>query len=332
MQTVNETPERMSKEPIDPNTLAAFLEGRLEPHERAALLERLAREPAAFETFAEAAAIERELAGATSDDAREATGTPDKFRPLKGRMPWRWALPLAAAAGIAALLIGRSLRRPDAAPLLLADAATLLAPAGAATLESALGPDWTEPAWTGTRGATSALSPAQRAFRLGSRLVTLGLAADAGDAGAAQRAGLELREVLADVDGGAPLAARLDNIARSVDAAEPPAGAGMPALDDVASDLAALVPAVWLRTGAWLEQARLAARAGALDWFASEGPAIGELRRLIAALQSDPTVPARATATRLEPVLAAAAGGLDRDGLAALIPALDRIADEAAGR
>jgi hypothetical protein len=331
MQTRERTPVRMSKDPIDPESLAAFLEGRLDPPERAAMLEHIARDPAAYETFVEAAAIERELASATGGKPVTELGAPEKFRPLKGRSPWRYALPLAAAAGLGALLLGRALLRPAAAPLLLADASTLLAASGAPTLESALGANWTEPAWTGTRGAVSALSPGQRAFRLGSRLAVLALAADAGDADAALRAATELRDLLAGVDGGAPVAARLDNIAGRVRSGEPPEDVAT-ALNDVASGLQALVPGVWLRTGAWVEQARLAARAGAVQWFAADGAAIDELRVLVAALRTESTATAQSAAGRLETVLAAASAGLDREGLAGLIPLLDAAAEEAAGR
>ena len=324
----------MSKDPIDSETLAAFLEGRLEPHERAALLERLARDPDAYETFVEAAAIERELAGIAHDDAGASGGAPEdaeKFRPLKDRTPWRYAIPLAAAAGIGALLVGRALLRPSAPPVLLADASALLAASRAATLESALGANWTEPAWTGTRGTATELSEGQRAFRLGSRLAVLALATDAGDPDAAQRAAIELRELFSAVDGGAPVAARLDNLAGGVGSGGPSGGASA-ALRDIVSALEALVPGVWLRTGAWVEQARLTARAGAVRWFAPDGPAADELRALVAALRSDSAPTAPSTAARLDAVRAAVTTGLDQQALAGLIPTLDAIAEEAAGR
>jgi hypothetical protein len=317
----------MNKDPIDPETLAAFLEGRLDTREHGEVLERIARDPDAYELFVDAAAIERELGAATAGGGSRR----EKFRSVRGRSPWRFALPLAAAAGIVALFLGRALHRSVRTPLLLADASTLLAPSGASTLESALGATWAEPAWTGTRGSVSALSPAQRAFRLGSRLAVFGLAVDAADTVAARHATVESRALLEDVQGGPPIAARLDNISaqvrsggRSGDAAQ--------ALNEVASDLRALVPDVWLRTGAWLAQARLAARAGAAPWFTPDGAAITELRQLVTILRSDSAPSAQTAAGRLETVLSTAMRGLERAALIELILPLDTIASEAAGR
>jgi hypothetical protein len=324
----------MSNEPIDPETIAAFIDGRLEPNERAALLERLARDPEAFETFAEASAIERELAGIRPDvagPAVAATENPEKFRTLKERSLWRYAIPLAAAAGIGAMLIGRVLLHPKTRPVLLSDSSTLLIASGAGTLESALGANWTEPAWTGTRGAASSLSSGQRAFRVGSRLAVLALAADARDAEAADRAAIELRELLSGVDGSAAIAARLDNIVGDVRSGDRSRDA-IATLRDIASDLEALVPGVWLRAGAWVEQARLAAKAGSVEWFSPDGPAIAEARSLVTALRSEAPSNAQSTAAGLERVLGAIAPGRDREALTRLPPVLDAIAAEAAGR
>lgn len=267
----------MSDHPIDPDTLAALLDGRLDAAERERVLAQLARDEASYEAFLEASAVLRELEGssaAASPPAANAEPPPPLGlvtgsaaaaapAPVVARRRWPWKLPAAAgallAAGVAGVLL---MPRGDADPLAAARAVAG-APAG----------DWTRPVWPAVRGEEEALSPRARAFRAGVRLAQLEVAAARGDTGALATASLSLDRLARSVPGGAGAGRRIDAAAQGSAATR----------DSLADELRAVLgEAAWLDLGAWSEAARLAARARDERFFAAEGAPRQALARLLA--------------------------------------------------
>jgi ferric-dicitrate binding protein FerR (iron transport regulator) len=94
----------MSAERIDAETLAAFLDGKLEPAERERVLRILAEQPEEYEVFVDAAHIAARLERSTRTggaEARRVSGATRRYPRAK------WTVPLAIAASVAAIALIR---------------------------------------------------------------------------------------------------------------------------------------------------------------------------------------------------------------------------------
>lgn len=282
----------MSSERIDPEQLAAFLDGTLPAAERARVLEALARDPEELSVFADAAHVLD--AGGTA--ARSEAPLP--FRRRNAR--WLVAVPVLAAA-VALLVILPPERLPGGALLDLIDGARLVDTPADGSLAARLGPGWDAPGWSGSRGDAGTLSPAARAFRLGDRVAALAVARGAGDRGALRSLAAEVALALQADPAAGPVAALFRNLAASAD---------LPTDDRLtraAAQARALVAEpVWFDLGSWTEAARLAMRAPASGQLTDAALApVG--RKIAAALKPL----GRAEATKAAAVLARAVSLLD---------------------
>jgi hypothetical protein len=257
----------VSDEQVDPETLAAFLDGTLAPGDRAKVMRVLAESPEAYADFVDASAVHRELQPA---------------KPIRHRGVWYFA-PLLLAAGVVGLLVVR--RGHDAAVpgmIALAQTTRVVAP-GAGGVAASLGDAWDQPGWSVVRGESMGLGERARAFRAGARYAELEVAAQAVDSAAARRLATILAETAGGVDAGTPLAAQFRVLA------DAPSLGGSGARERLAEQLRTLLRMhAWFDIGAWTETARLAVAANDLAFFSPSAPAIPELRRIIGTLESSP--------------------------------------------
>ena len=236
----------MSEPEIDPERLAALLDGRVDEKERAELLARLAASPETRSVLADAASIIDDVqASSSAPSTSKGTGR------IRGRFPFSTSW-MALAAGVVILVSASVLYRStrtgstDAAAYakLLADASGL--PASFDTRP-----------WGTARSATQPVTEQGRAYRLGARLTDLELTVPRRDsrvATLAEDAASLLVEV--PVGGGAVRAFRDLATAAST------ANANLePLLGSARRELASLadVDQERMRYGSWLEAARVAA-------------------------------------------------------------------------
>lgn len=230
----------MSASHIDPERLAALLDGRLDADERAALLAQLEESPEMLQVWADALAVQDELA---SED--ETLNTPVTRRATRrwNDFPASWMV-LAAAVllAIVAPLAWRARRPALQSPMELASRVDIASgPAASA------GPPWSQ-----TRGATQPAQRSGRAIRIGARLVDLEVLARANDSNAA-RVALELSAMMSELPAGGPVAVAFRSLAQRSVSSDPAA------LRDAISAAEAVAGRNDVRAGAWLEAARLAA-------------------------------------------------------------------------
>jgi len=272
--------------PVDPEALAALLDGTLPAHERDELLERLARSPADYEAFVEAASVLRDLEGGSgAAPAPPAPPLPPpaapapvrEIRPARRRLPGAklW-LPLAAA--LAAVLAGvvvvpwvlRNTGGEARAALALLDDAPVAPASGDGSLETVLGRDWNQPGWPVKRGGGETLPARQWEFRIGVRLADLDAARDARDTPAVQATATELTRMVERVGPDAGFRAE-DFEALRMLAADPQSGrdpsTGARAVKELGDGFR---DSPWFGLGIWVEQARLAALAGRGEFFESQ--------------------------------------------------------------
>lgn len=292
----------MTGDALDPETLAAFLEGRLSKEERDQVLRALDESPGDVAWLADASAALSALepAGGAHSHASSGTGQPvDQVAQARGRR-LRLSLGvggLAAAAALAMLLLLRPGSRPGAP----ADVSVLLvgrslAPArGDGALARALGEGWSSPGWTVWRGSEAGtLTPRQRSTRIGARLADVGVALDAQDRTAAVGALDEVIALLADVDAAGPVAAehaRLRTALRSGGVDDSVLRAASAAREHLRSVLAS----PWVDLGSWEELARLAAATEQWSFFSADrgGSALDQVvRRLEEGSRGDAVPPA----------------------------------------
>lgn len=246
----------MSRDSLDPDVLAALLDGKLSGGERDRALAQLARSPHAYELFVEAARTLQDFEGAESGPA-----APENIVefPAQRARPRRWApiLGLMAAASLAALLVIPRYTRDATNPRGLLDGAMLVTPS-ASTLESALGPEWFSPGWSVMRGEAAMLSADERAFRIGVRLADVDAAHEAIDTAALRIARADLIELLRGFEASGPLVSLFDRVPVRLSEAE---------LNDSARALHDFVASPRYTLGVLLEQARLASIAGRSELF-----------------------------------------------------------------
>lgn len=293
----------MNRPPMDPERLAALLDGRVDAEERAALVAALAASGDDAAVFADALAVTLELeaedaaapavpiAPAGARGAAGATVIP--LRPAERRrwpgVPRRW-LALAAAAAVVALVP-------------LAWSVRGRAPAGAGAYAAlvrggGLPAGWNARPWPGTRADTDPLTPRARGARIGARLVDLRLAVRVRDP-AAGRAAAEVAGLLEALPASGPATAVYREVERR---AGEPAGALEPLLARGEKAAARLAGAESVALGAWAEAARLAAARGDAAFFRARASRAA-LRR--ASADATLPAPARAAAQRVDAALRA---------------------------
>jgi hypothetical protein len=273
----------VSDERIDPETLAAFLDGTASPEEREGVLRTLARSNEAYASFLEASAIERELAAETPAVAPVAASVEPPHSPAREAANARWfrrpryVTAGLLAAGVAAIMVLRGIGGAGGqGAIQLAQATSLTQERGSGALARGLGDGWDQPPWAVVRGIESNLATRTVAVRSGARYADLEAAAQAADSTAVSRSAESLAQLLSTVEGAAPIAAIVRDMARTADFG----GAAQRATTAV--QLRALLGAEdWFDLGVWTETARLAVAARALAFFEPGGPGVAELQRIL---------------------------------------------------
>ena len=233
-------PESRDLQSIDPERLAALLDGRLAPAEAAAVRADLAHaDDETLAAFADAVAISGE--SASEKPQRSIT-------PMRRRMPrWVYASAAIAAAAVITVLVTRQGRQEDAYAL------------ASAIAESAPLP--TEPMWSVTRGTGTEGSARAHSTRVGALLVDLAIAVRRRDPATTNIAGSIAAE-LDQIGGSAGVGARLRTAADT--------GALATRGDDVLSialEGSRFADEAYVRAGAWLEAARIANSARDASFF-----------------------------------------------------------------
>lgn len=277
----------MSRERLDDETLAAFLDGTLTADERTRVVLALDADPEAYAEFLEAARISVVASGVATEAGT--SGPPlvgDRPEPLRVERPKRsgWsrsiraAVPLLAAAAIAGVIFWpRERTSPDTIALM--QGTRLAAVQGDGSVSTALGDAWDQPGWSVVRGSDVGSATPGTSARIGARVAQLEYAAGASDSVAYRRVQGSIAELLSAVEGAGPIAVRLpqlqlqDATGRATLARQLREVTGEPTAFEV---------------GAWLETARLAALSGRSDFLTTDGPAIATLRTLTNALDRAP--------------------------------------------
>lgn len=277
----------MRERQIDPEMLAALLDGRLEGARREEALAALASDEAAYEAYVDAVAVTLELKA-----AEEAA-----IRPIRTAVPsWRrpGAQRFLIAAGLAALLIlpwaVYRAQAPDPSHLWMVEALN--------GYRTGVPEGWDPAPWGARRSVDGSLTPEARAVRVGAALVDLELAARAGDSERVRTIAGEVARLLDALPAAGPAAGIYRTIADR-------SGSGYqelaPLLDRGRGSAFLLLEEERVRIGAWTEAARIAAARRADGFFSTDGS-----RSMLQRLGSDPIIPepARAAATRASAALA----------------------------
>jgi hypothetical protein len=270
-------------DPVDPETLAALLDGRLSSEERARVLARLAKSEREYEDLLETAAIVGELTATPSLAAAPAVPPVALVRdslapPVPRRRRWlRPALvgPIVIAASLALVVVLRTKtqRAPDASLF--------------AVIESAAGTERVPVDWPRTRGPNDLIAPEALSFRLGVMFADLDLAIAAKDS-------VSMRAIASDL---ADLAATIPSAASTVVRTRALAAGGLSGPGSSADERRKLAgnlrtlnaKGAWFDLGAWAQAARHAAHAGRAEFFLPDGPAIAALNRVLGELETSPS-------------------------------------------
>jgi hypothetical protein len=289
----------LNSEHIDPEVLAAFLDGTLPASERERLLRAAAKGGAAYEQLIEAQALLYEGVAAAASPRRAVSALPSATPRVAsagnesgwGRAAtWRLGGLLAAASIAGILLLQRRDGQPDASPT-AATVQQVMALAAGTSPDSAFGPGWDQIDWSITRGPSESMEDGVYAFRLGVRFVDLALALSSTDTLAVRTLAQTLAGMAWNAETGSPVAARVEALA---EADRRPTAAELSSVGDDLRTLAAH-SAVY-DAAVWVESARAGARARQTGFFAPNGAPVRELRRIIAELEAmQPNEPAPAT-------------------------------------
>ena len=271
---------------IDPERLAALIDGRLSEAEVGALRAELAHaDDDTLAAFADAIAL-------TESPARsDATGTPADRSIVSIHSARRWRYLIVGALAAAALITVVLARpRTDGSVNNAAFAPQQLASA----LATSGGTDGTRP-WGVTRGG-SAVSDGARAARIGALLTDFELRSSPDST--TRAIARELADLLADVPGGSSVALEFRAIA---DGNTPDATARRSA----AGHAMLLADGAILRAAAWLEAARIASAGGDAAFFARfpGERALGEVNP-----PEDTSAPERDAMSRLRTAVRPSAG------------------------
>jgi hypothetical protein len=177
---------------IDPERLAALLDGKLSEHEATKLRAELATAgDDSIAAYADAVAIAAELGSA---------GTP--VVELAQRRRFRWQIPGALAAAAVALIVLNSRLGSGGS----------YQPAQLALALSASSSVNAEPAWSATRGAGDQVATGAQAVRLGALLTDLELASARSDTAAVRAQTAAVARLLQSLPGGAPIASSYEAV------------------------------------------------------------------------------------------------------------------------
>jgi hypothetical protein len=278
---------------IDPERLAALLDGRLDASARAELLAQLDKSPDMLEVYADAVAVSRELAE-----------THTQPRPTAIRRRWRSFGPRTwlAIAAILLVFVAAPIVRRWTTQTNARDSYQIASSVTAT--RAPLPQDWNATPWSTTRSSEEQLSPIARAARLGARLTDYVSMSQLGDSAAASVA-FDIAALLDAIPAGSATAATFRSFA---DSRTRPAASDLARAVAAAEELAG--PEV-TRLGAWIEGIRIAAatrdaamlqRFGATSVLPTLPPnvrdALDTLVRLIETTPSDlASIQAAATAT-----------------------------------
>lgn len=264
---------------IDPELLAAFLEGNATPEERDRIMRTLSTSNAAYAELMEAAAVQRELTDAPSPAvAPPPPPLPGERPPAQRTRGLRYVIPVLLAAGLAFVAISRwsGFGGGAASMVQLAQSTSLTPSTGSGALARTLGDTWSDAPWSGTRGSDAPAVTRARAFRAGARYAELEIAAKAADSTAVLQTVAAMTDVLASTEGGGPFIAMFRAFATSADFG------GASQRGDAAKQLREFLGATdWFDLGVWTETARLAIATKQVAFFEPKGRAIAELRRVL---------------------------------------------------
>jgi hypothetical protein len=243
---------------LDPDLIAAFIDGKLSGAERERVLKLLADSDAAFEVYADAARARADL----DADAVIPFSAP---RPHPRRR-WTAAVPLAAAAALLiAVLPAVQSRRGNATFAMRAE--SIAQPlTGQPQLAVALRSALDAPRWSVTRGGESTFFDSTAALRLGVRATDLQVALAVADRERAGRTAAEMVALLGSVNLSGDVSAEYGDLRKRItngDSIAAIIGAAS-AADDRLRDL---LDSRWYGMGKWLAAGELAARTHSADFF-----------------------------------------------------------------
>lgn len=262
---------------IDPERLAALMEGKLSASEAAEVRAELAAsDPELVAAFADAAAVSTEL-----DIVKD---TPS-ISPARGRRSiygWSALATLAAAALVFSVvrLSGGGDQGFSAKSLIAPLPGTVQAPAG-------------DP-WSAVRGAGDDLAPSVRAARLGVMIVDLELASRVGDTIGVRRKAATIAALADGLPGAGPLVTQYRAIA-SGKAFPSPADTTRDRLNDA---LASLAGREWLSAGAEAEVIRAVAESRDATAVSALCDRAGDMKRKLTLPLSQPAASMRDSLTR----------------------------------
>ena len=333
--------EARARPPIDPEELAAFIDGRLEGDRRRLMIERLADDEDAYDLYDEVIRVREELRWAADGGAAEATAVvePQPRRSVEGspgepssvvRLPertsssrfgWSGAGWLAAAAALAvAVLVGWLLLRPrgpvaGSSELLARFESSTLGPHAAAVALETLGR---------TFRSGDPLPPEERAasFRLGVRAFDLALAAEARDAKLTADWFEEIDRLLDAVSFGFTYQGAYQQLGQDLAAGASPQSLRR-RIANAEADLDRDLDQPYFAFGRWVEAVRIAAVTGDRRFLASR-PARRPLRHF---LESRPSP---AVAERLATVSRELERGAASADLEAVAEALEAVIEDCA--
>jgi hypothetical protein len=252
---------------VDPERLAALLDGRLSEEERLVTIKQLSQQTDEdLGVLADAAGVLSELESANEKSLIAPPIAPQAIHATRSRSYLRW--PIVLAAGIlvavgATTLMQRSRSRSNAwiaaAPAVATDAASLLE---------------ANPPWQTYRAGEVALTPRARATRIGRTLVDLEIARRT-TSGTTAHLAAELADLLLGVDGAATAAATYRAMATGQSVS--------PEIDRATrSTILSTADEYGVRAGSWLEATRAAAVAQVEAFFTSKDNdrALGEMEHL----------------------------------------------------
>lgn len=242
------------QQPLDPERLAALLDGRLSTAEASAVRAQLTNaDEDTLSAFADAVAIVSGVGGVPAGDTPQVVSL-DRAR------RFRWVS--VSAVLLAAGLVGAIVLRPHLYPRAPLGQAGLID--YASSLPSTIAAP-TTPVWGNTRGGASVVSEAGRSVRMGALLTDLAIALSRGDPVSGS-----IAESMASYLGDVATAGSIANDLR--DAARGASATRNQELHRLALQSVQFVDEPLARAGAWIEAARLASAAGDMEFF-SQFPA-----------------------------------------------------------
>jgi hypothetical protein len=240
---------------IDPERLAALLDGRLSSAEADVVRMQLAdADDDTLAAYADALVI---VAAHAVPDGAPLPPQPTVVPITRARSRRLWLTTALLAAGLTglAVFLSRPSRLPPERYLAPSPGVLAMAIGANASVPS-------EPGWSVTRGSADQISERARAVRVGALLTDFELIAERGGTPTAQ--GLSLAELLSGAQFGAPIAIRFRDITRGTMDAQLRHSLELQAAGVVDSSLA--------HAGSWLEAARLAIDAGNIGFLDTYPP------------------------------------------------------------